>query len=220
MKYRQISKPLAAVCYIQSGLTVKRGLKPFPEEIAGGIPAIQLRDVSDKYERGLAGLDRYKLEGSVARYEVRGGDVLFRSRGPRNEAILITPQTEGTAVAVQPLLILRPIPNVLDPRYLAWFINQPHAQRHFDGCARGTSMRMIPKRCLEELEIALPELETQKRIAEISALAAQEHALAIRLAEKKLEFTNFALLEQVQNARPHGNGTGRSSPRKPKGRAG
>jgi restriction endonuclease S subunit len=115
---------------------------------------------------------------------------------------------------VLPLLVLRPQPDVIDPRYLAWFINQPATQCYFDKCARGTHLRMIPKNCLDDLEVLVPDLATQRLIVEIDSLAQRERALTLQLAEKKLELTEFALLRQVRNTQLHGNGAGRSVARR------
>ena len=63
-----------------------------------------------------------------------------------------------------PLYILRPRQRVVLPEFVAWAINQPRAQRHFDRFARGTNMRMVPRAVLTGLEIALPDLEVQRRV--------------------------------------------------------
>ena len=97
---------------------------------------------------------------------------------------------------------------MVDSRYLAWFIKQPEAQRYFDKCAHVTAQRLIPKACLDDLEVELPDLDTQRLIAEVDALAQREHTLAHQLADKKLELASFALLKQVQKAQPHDNGAG------------
>lgn len=206
MPYRIEYEKLAEVCAIQTGYTARGRLEPVPS----GVPAIQLRDLEGENEPDLAALPLYELAGKLERYEAGRGDVLFRSRGVRNTAIALTQDAEARPVAVLPLMVLRPNPELIDGRYLAWFINQAATQRYFDSCARGTNMRMIPKRCIEELAVAVPDLETQRHIAAIDTLARREHELAAQLADKKLELTNFALLSQVQKAQPHGNEAGRS----------
>lgn len=198
MYYSSRNAQLASICEIQSGYTARARLEPLA---AGGVPAIQLRDLRGEHELDPAGLPLYALTGSLHRYRAGAGDVLFRSRGERNTAVPICPEARDAAVVMLPLLILRPDREAIDPRYLAWFINQAGSQRYFDACARGTNLRMIPKRCLDELEIAVPDLEIQKRIAAVDALARHERDLTIRLAEKKLELTGSALLAQVQKAK-------------------
>lgn len=202
---------LPTLCQAQMGYTARSRLETLEE---GGVPAIQLRDLRGEEDFSPEGLPSYALGPSFNRYWVKPGDVLFRSRGERNTAAVISLDSNAAAVAISPLIILRPNRELIDGRFLAWFINQPEAQLHFDKCARGTRLRMIPKSCLDRLEVPVPDLETQRRIVEIDALAKREHELSKMLADKKLEFTSFALLQQVRKAQPHSNGTGQSAARR------
>lgn len=206
MVYSTKSVKLSTVCQVQTGYTARSRLEPAED---GGVPAIQLRDLRGDEDYDPSDAPLYELGPSFGRYWAKPGDVLFRSRGEQNTAVAIAPGAKGAAIAVLPLIILRPKPDIIDTRYLAWFINQPASQRYFDKCARGTRLRMIPKGCLDDLEVAVPDLATQRLVAELAALARREHELAVRLADKKLELTSFALLAQVRDARPHGNGAGR-----------
>ena len=181
---------LPDVCSIQIGYTARSRL----ETDACGVLAIQLRDVTE------CGVDvdqlaRVQVEKGFHRYEVRSGDVLFRSRGDRNIAIALDDKLVEPAVAVSPLMSLRPMHSVLFPEYLAWIMNQSVAQRHFDTAARGTSIRMVPKSCLDDLQIDVPDLETQRRIVMIDALAKKEATLMRHLVEKKSSLTNLQLAE-------------------------
>jgi hypothetical protein len=205
MSYSKKSK-LSAICDVQSGYTARSGLKPAPE---GGVPIVQLRDLRGEADFDPSSATAYPLGPSFERYWASSGDLLFRSRGERNTAVVVASASKAAAVAVLPLIVLRPNKDLVDSRYLAWFINQPATQHYFDTCAHGTAMRMIPKACLDDLQVELPDLHTQKLIVEIDALARREQALAHELADKKLELTRFALLTQVRKAQPHANGAGR-----------
>jgi hypothetical protein len=191
------STKLSTICDIQSGYTARGALKTAPE---GGVPAVQLRDLHGEDDFDPASAPLYPLGGPLERYWAGAGDLLFRSRGERNTAVLIAPNSTKAAVAILPLIVLRPNRDVVDSRYLAWFIKQPEAQRHFDKCAYGQRLRMIPKACLDDLEVELPDLDTQKLIVEIDTLARHEHALAYRLADKKLELMSFALLTRARKS--------------------
>lgn len=204
---------LSEICEIQSGYTARARLDPVE---SGGVPALQLRDIQRRGEFDPEDIPLYQLSGGFDRYWAGGGDVLFRSRGDQNTAVTIKPGTAKAAIAIQPLMILRPASELVDSGYLAWFINQPQTQRYFDSCARGTSMRMIPKPCIEDLDVILPDLETQRRIVEIDRLAQRERDLMHDLAEKRKSFISFALLEQARKTQPHGNGAGRSVARRQK----
>jgi hypothetical protein len=190
---------LSDTCTIHSGYTA-RGRLDAAED--GGILAIQLRDISPEGVIRPERLARVQLEDLPDRYFVRAGDVVFRSRGERNTASVIDKRLQEPALAVLPLLVLRPKHDVVMPEYLAWAINQPPAQRHFDVAARGTNIRMIPKSSLDDLELEIPDLETQEKIVAIDALADQEQALALLVAETRRKMMSLILVERANRLHP------------------
>ena len=160
---------LSSICDVRSGYTARNGLETAPE---AGVRAIQLRDLRGEDDLDPAFAPLYPLDPSLKqRYSAAAGDLLFRSRGDRNTAVVIAPNSTKAVVAILPLIVLHPNRDVVNSRYLAWFINQPGTQRYFYRHARGTRLRMIPKACLDDLEVELPDLDTQRLIVEIDALA-------------------------------------------------
>lgn len=202
---------LGQACDIQTGYTARGRL----EAAAAGVLVIQLRDVLLQGGVDPSRLSRVDLTDVLDRYLVRAGDVVFRSRGDWNTAAAIDERLREPALVVLPLVIIRPKRELVDPAYIAWFINHRSAQRYFDSCARGTGLRMIPMPCLENLEIATPPLETQRRVVEIDRLATRETELLGELAKKRKAFTEFALMDQVRKAPLHGRGAGRPASRQP-----
>jgi len=106
---------------------------------------------------------------------------------------------EPTAVIV-PLVIVRPDKERVLPEYLAWAINHPEAQRRLTAEAQGTSLRMIPMAALENLQIPVPDLPTQKRIVELNALVRQESRLLRQLADRREELVVAILGEAAKAA--------------------
>ncbi|AOZ71390.1 hypothetical protein LPB142_17900 (plasmid) [Rhodobacter xanthinilyticus] len=186
---------LADLSEIHSGYTARGRLDPVLE---GGVPALQLRDVGASGAELGSGLQRYDLGALSERYFVSGGEVVFRSRGEPNVAAAIRhPLPEPIAVIV-PLVVIRPDRDRILPEYLAWAINQPDTQRRLGLEAQGTALRMIPMPALENLEIAVPDLSTQKRVVELSALARREGQLLRQLAARKDDLVNAILGEAVK----------------------
>ena len=193
---------LGELCDIHSGYTARGRLEPMPE---GGIPAIQMRgavgphgDITD------GSLQRYDLLDLPDRYLVRGGEVIFRSRGEPNTAAVVSAALGEPAAVIVPLLIMRPDQTRVLPEYLAWAINQPDAQRKLGSGAQGTSLRMIPKAVLERLEIPLPDLENQHRIATFAALSRREGGLLRELADRREQFNSLILSERARLAQQQG----------------
>lgn len=182
---------------IHSGYTARGRLDPVPE---GGVPALQLRDVGATGEMPGPDFQRYDLGKLPDRYFVRGGEVVFRSRGEPNAAAAIRDPLPEPAVVIVPLVIVRPDRARVLPEYLAWAINQSDAQRRLGAEAQGTSLRMIPMAVLENLEIAVPDLPTQNRIVELNALARQEGKLLRQLATSREELVSAILGEAAKAA--------------------
>lgn len=187
---------LAELCDIHSGYTARGRLEPLPE---GGVLAMQLRDVSADGEILGPRLQRYDLGALSDRYFVRGGEVVFRSRGEPNTAMAVGDALTEPAAVIVPLVIVRPDKERVLPEYLAWAINHPEAQRRLSAEAQGTSLRMIPMAALEDLQIPLPDVPTQKRIVAINALVRHETRLLRQLADRREELV-CAILGEVANA--------------------
>ena len=162
-----------------------------------GSLVLQLGDVSPDGHVDSGRLTRVAFDNLPERYLVGRGDVIFRSRGEPNIAVALDDRFAERAVAVLPLFVLRPKPEIILPEYLAWVINQPDSQRHFDRVACGTTMRMVPRSGLEILEIRVPPIETQRRIVAIDALAERERTLAILAANKRRALTGKILYDQA-----------------------
>jgi restriction endonuclease S subunit len=173
---------IADVSDIHSGYTARGRLDPVQ---GGGVPAMQLRDVGVTGDLTVKGLQRYDLGLLSGRYFVSGGEVVFRSRGEPNIAVAVPDPLPEPVVVTVPLVIVRPNGRRILPEYLAWAINQPDAQRTLGEEAQGTGLRMIPMAALGDLEIALPDLQTQKRIVELDILARQEGQLLRQLAARR-----------------------------------
>lgn len=189
---------LREFCHIHSGYTARARLEPLPGE--GGIPAIQLRDAGSDREIVGHDLQRYDLGELPDRYFVHGGEVVFRSRGKPNTATVVSYDLIEPAAVIVPLIIMRPDKERVLPEYLAWAINQSDAQRQLGTEAQGTSLRMVPMSVLERLEIAVPDLQTQHRIVNLSALSKREGRLLHELAARREQLTNFILGEAAKLA--------------------
>ena len=191
---------LGEACEIRAGYTARTARA---EDDERGVPAIQLRDLRGEQVQ-LSSVGKYRLNGKLDRYLVQSGDVLFRPRGPNYTASVAVGESGETAVALLPVMVIKPKEHHLLPEYIVWSINQYEAQRHLHLGAQGTKLRMIPLECLEKLPLHIPSVVMQRLITELDALSATETRLLHELTGLKRKFTRFALLQQVLNAQLHG----------------
>lgn len=120
---------------------------------------------------------------------LKDGDVLFAAKGTKNFAAVFENHNEPS-VASTSFFVIRPTDNKIMPQYLAWFLNNHTTQTLLKGQAIGTSIPSISKQVLENLEIPVPDIKTQRAIVEISKLRNKEKSLRQKietLREKQIQ---------------------------------
>lgn len=149
---------------------------------AGNVAVVQMKDLEE--DRLITNeLVRIRMPDLKEKHLLEKNDIILRTRGMNHTAVLVSESLENTIVAA-PLMPLRvKTPRIL-PSYLLWFINHPDTQKHLASHAKGTSVQMISKDVLMELEIPLPPIDKQEVIIRIAALAAEEQRLLRSIADK------------------------------------
>lgn len=120
---------------------------------------------------------------------LKHGDVLFAAKGVKNFATVFE-NHNLPAVASTSFFVIRLIDNKVLSQFLAWFLNNPTTQTLLKAQAIGTSIPSISKQVLENLEIPVPDINTQKAIVEISKLRSREKSLKQQietLREKQIQ---------------------------------
>jgi hypothetical protein len=159
---------------------------------------IQPKDISELGTLDASDLYSFTPRNDPARYQVTRGDILFLSRGQRCFAVPITDHLADT-VATYYFYILRLNPGKVEPEYLAWYINQPPAQRFLESRMRGSHMLMIPKASFEQLEIEIPVITTQRGIIELERLQRREESCLTKLIDARQRLVQGVSLKAVQN---------------------
>lgn len=173
-----------------------------PANQQGAAQVIQLRDVSADGLVAWSSLVRSDLRGHKTPDWLREGDVLFAGRGGRAYALCLNRVPERT-VCAQYFFVLRcRKATLLQPEYLAWYINRAPSQRYLLSNAEGSGQLNIRRAVLEDLPIALPDPVRQKCVVDLAGTAAEEcrrlHAL-IRNREQQLD----ALAQQLLVSSKH-----------------
>jgi len=164
--------PLRGLVDIQIGYGFRAGVTA---EAAGRTGVIQMKDLGDDHIVDLPGMARVSMDVPAGR-QVEQGDVVLRSRGDRSTGAIVAADP-GPALVAAPLLRLRVVDERLLPGYLNWYLNQPSAQTHFARHAEGSSVKMISKQVLKDLEIEVPSLDRQESIVALAALSERERVL-------------------------------------------
>jgi restriction endonuclease S subunit len=140
-----------------------------------------------------------KAESISEKHLLQNGDIVFAAKGTKNFAALYESLTAGQAVKSQPAVastsffVIRLNADFQDkvlPEYLAWYLNMAPSQNCLKSQAVGSSIVSISKSVLDELEIFIPDLNTQKAILRITHLRNVERKLQQQiesLREKQIQ---------------------------------
>jgi restriction endonuclease S subunit len=140
-----------------------------------------------------------KPEGISEKHLLKNGDIIFAAKGTKNFAALYESLPAGQAgknkpaVASTSFFVIRLNEDFQDkvlPEYLTWYLNSASSQNYLKSQAVGSSIASISKSVIDELELSIPDLDTQNAILRITHL---------RNAERKLKQQIESLREkQIQ----------------------
>ena len=119
------------------------------------------RLVFDKMHR----VSRPVYELRNKRAKPQAGDLIYAREAPAGNVALIT---EGQEVCLgQRTVLLRPNPKIADSAYLTYYLLAPEQKHRLLGTATGATVTHVNIPVIRALEISLPPLPVQRRIADI-----------------------------------------------------
>ena len=159
---------------------------------------IQMRDLGRSSElRDSRSIVSVKMEPRHKHYFIEQGDLIFRSRGKTTTTKLVKHSIPRTIFSA-PLLRIRVHDKRVLPEYICWFMNTTLAQAFFHSRATGTAMVIINKSAIEDLEVPLPPIETQRKVAEFANLHEKEQDLMKQVADLKDKICHHTLMSLVK----------------------
>ena len=164
---------------------IKVGFPGQPEK-EGQLLFFQVRQFNEDGQLFNVGIDAIMLDDKTRPHILKEGDVLFVGKGNRLFAWCYQ-TTDTPAIASSSFFVLRPNKKKLDSAYLAAILNAPQTKAVFQQIGGGTNIFSIRKSELGALQIPLPPLDQQKKIAAIAQLHQKEMELAKSLISKKQE---------------------------------
>ncbi len=133
-----------------------------------------------------------KAENISEKHLLQNGDIIFAAKGTKNFAALYESKNLP-AVASTSFFVIRLNEDFQDkilPEYLTWYLNRTSSQNYLKSQAVGSSIASISKSVLEELELSIPDLNTQRAILNITHLRNSEKNLKLlieTLREKQIQ---------------------------------
>lgn len=110
-------------------------------------------------------VSRHVYELRNKRAKPQAGDLIYAREAPAGNVALIT---EGQEVCLgQRTVLLRPNPKIADSAFLTYFLLAPEQKHRLLGTATGATVTHVNIPVIRSLEISLPALPVQRRIADI-----------------------------------------------------
>jgi len=123
---------------------------------------------------------------------LQNGDIIFAAKGTKNFAALYENKNKP-AVASTSFFVIRlneDFKKKVLPEYMTWYLNSASSQNYLKSQAVGSSIVSISKSVINELELLIPDLNTQKVILKIAHLRNTERKLQQQiemLREKQIQ---------------------------------
>lgn len=188
---------LKKIAKIQSGYISRGKIEPCED---GTHFLLQARDVdAQRLTYQADSLIRFSPDLSRKDWVLKPDDVLFMARGVRNYSALISDIPDSTLAAAC-FFIVRVSSDRVLPHYLCWYLNQAPVNHYLSRhSGRGVHMPVVRRSVLESIDIPIPPLELQSKIAKMDALLKKELKLLEKFAEKRKKLITAACLQAVRN---------------------
>lgn len=174
-----MTQPLATLAQVHTAV-VFRDQAPQEAEY-GNVRALAIRDLVSSKPLQWHELPKMVVADKYRTHCLQPGDVVLPSRGDYYKACLFT----GADLPVLPvgqLNVIRPMGDC-DAAYLVWYLNLRSTQARISPLLTGTSIKALTKASLVSLEIEVPPLPKQLRIADLDQITKRIVALRHRLSE-------------------------------------
>ena len=181
---------LKDVAEIRSGFY----LKPSP---TGSVYYLQMKDLLGQFS--LSAMEKVDCTKKMEKNILCKGDLLFAGKGGAYLCKVFN--VDVKALPSTTLFIIRIKSDVVSPDYLCWYLNHPVIMAEVKASQVGTGTLLVHKPTLERLKIAVPEMEQQRKIVDISNLQKREMEILQTLGEKRLQLTNQILMNELNNNR-------------------
>jgi len=188
---------LKDIASIQSGHIARERIESRQD---GAFHLLQAKDVdAENMSYHVDTMVRFNPAKSGKDWLLKPGDLLFMARGTRNFTLLIRELPEDVLAAAC-FFIIRTNNHGIIPEYLCWYLNQAPVARYLHRhSGRSVHMPVVKRAVLENIEVPIPSVEMQKKVARAVQLMEKEQALLQNLAEKRKNLITRTCLKGIQN---------------------
>lgn len=168
------------------------------EYVSVGIPVLRIQNVRPNlYDARDQRYITAEKADALARHDYRPGDVVITKLGDPCCVACQVPREAAAGIIVADVVRFRGQVGRIDHRYLVHFLNSPLARHRVAKAAKGTTRQRVNLSDMKVIQVPLPRLPEQRRIAAILDKAdaiRRKRKEAIRLAEDLLQSTYLELV--------------------------
>ena len=159
----------------------------------GEVSYLQIKDLLSESPEKTA--SKVTLSAKNERYLLAKGDLLFAGKGTTYLCKVF--DLDIPAIASTTLYIIRLASKDILPDYLCWYLNQPSVMAVMKAQQVGTSTPLIHKQVVEDFEVPVPDIDTQRQIVELAKLQTREKELYLAIADKRQLTTNQLIMNKL-----------------------
>jgi len=167
--------------------TIKAG-HPFrgtiKEDLDGNGFVVQVKNINVDGRIDLNNLVQTNVQGRRTPEWLEIGDVLFLSRGPKLTAAAVI-ELPGNVVCSPHFFVIELLTKDVLPEFLAWQLNQNHAQRYLKKSAAGSAQVSVKRCFLENVPLTIPRVKDQKVIVNLVNSALKEKYVFTKLIQNR-----------------------------------
>lgn len=198
MNLRKVN--LADCAAIRQGYQFRSKVRSDPD---GTVPIVQMADIVEGRAVNWASLQTVSEDKMKPEHYLKEGDLLFCARGANNYSFVLDQVPCKNPVAVSQFLIVQTNREKLLPEYLAWYLAQKDALDYLKSNTLVSTVPLINKRTLEEMEIPLPPIETQNAIAKVYTLSLREERITRDLLRLKKRMIDAVMMKSLEGKVKH-----------------
>ena len=174
-------------------------IAPSENEVISGLPLINIRDIEDDQvdwqNLSIISLDKIR---KPERFYVYPGDVLITCRGTQFK-VAIVPEEISCGIIISNLIAIRPDPKQLSSIYLAAYLKSQYGERELLAKRTSqTSQIVLSLSNVEELQIPLPPLSVQEKIARTIEAIDEEYRLNQVAKELNRRIRNQIVVDMLE----------------------
>ena len=191
---------LSDVVNIRSGMVVPKTVNNDERQLPDAY--VRMVGTSDYDDDGTLRTDleaNVLIKPAIEKNFLQYNEVLFNAKGRRFFAALFRNEYSFTIASASFLVLTIKDNKIILPEFLVWYLNHPETLKVFNSKMTTQNIPSITKQELGELEIIIPNFETQNKIVKLDLLKKEQITIQKELITLKANLINTVTYKKLKN---------------------